>query len=111
MKLTKEECEKGLQFLKEHAMELVDDEDMEGNMVYDYYNISEEDLREYVEPLEKLIEEHFKDKKTLKERFKGHEGEKIKDDPWGDRYADECSKEEIDKWIYEGYGLPPIREE
>lgn len=57
--MKKEECVNGLQFLKEHAMELVDDEDMEGNMVYDYYNLTEEDEREYVEPLEKLIQEHF----------------------------------------------------
>lgn len=57
--LNREQCENALQFLKENAMELVDDEDMEGNMVYDYYNFSEEDLREYVEPLEKLIAEHF----------------------------------------------------
>lgn len=33
-----------------------------------------------------------------------------KEYPWGDRYADECSKEEIYKWIWEGYGMPPIRE-
>ena len=36
--------------------------------------------------------------------------ETLKDNPWGDRYADECSKEEINKWILEGYGIPPIRE-
>ena len=41
----------------------------------------------------------------------GHEGEIPKEDPWGDRYADECSKEEINRWILEGYGMPPIREE
>lgn len=58
-----------------------------------------------------LINEHFKDKKLLEERFKDYKGEPPKEDPWDDRYADECSKEEIDKWISEGYGLPPIREE
>lgn len=56
---------------------------------------------------EKLISRN----ESLSERFNGYEGEPPKEDPWGDRYADECSKEEIDKWISEGYGLPPIREE
>ena len=41
-----------------------------------------------IDVLRELIEEHFKDKKTLKERFKGHEGEKIKDDPWGDELVE-----------------------
>ena len=36
--------------------------------------------------------------------------ETLKDNPWGDRYADEYSKEEINKWILEGYGMPPVRE-
>ena len=57
-----------------------------------------------------LINEHFKDKKSLEERFNDYKGETSKEDPWGDRYADECSKEEINKWILEGYGMPPIRE-
>lgn len=60
--------------------------------------------------IERLIKEHFKDKKSLEERFKDYEGEIPKDNPWGDRYADECSKEEINKWLWEGYGIPPIRE-
>lgn len=51
-----------------------------------------------------------KSKKTLNERMNGYKGEIPKDNPWGDRYADECSKEEINKWILEGYGMPPIRE-
>ena len=55
---------------------------------------------------EKLISRN----KNLSERFKGYDGETPKEDPWGDRYADECSKEEINKWVWEGYGLPPIRE-
>ncbi|MDB7990527.1 hypothetical protein PND93_02870 [Faecalicoccus pleomorphus] len=55
---------------------------------------------------EKLISRN----KSLSERFKGYDGEIPKEDPWGDRYADECSKEEINKWIWEGYGMPPIRE-
>lgn len=38
--------------------------------------------------LSELIEEHFKDKKTLKDRFKDYEGETIKDDPWGDELVD-----------------------
>lgn len=52
-----------------------------------------------------------KSKKTLNERMNGYKGEISKDNPWGDRYADECSKEEINKWILEGYGMPPVREE
>ena len=40
----------------------------------------------------------------------GYKGEIPKEDPWGDRYADECSKEEINKWILEGYGIPPVKE-
>lgn len=57
-----------------------------------------------------LINEHFKDKKSLEERFNDYKGEKPKENPWGYRYADECSKEEINKWILEGYGMPPVRE-
>lgn len=67
-------------------------------------------LKRRYDLISELIEEHFKDKKNLEERFKDYKGEKPKDNPWGDRYADKCSKEEINKWIWEGYGIPPIRE-
>ena len=69
-----------------------------------------DDFVKSMDLLEKLVNEHFKSKKTLNERMNGYEGEIPKDNPWGDRYADECSKEEINKWILEGYGMPPIRE-
>ena len=90
--LTKEECENALGILRN--VQIGESEDVEqANDIF-----------------ENLIEEHFEDKKALKEIFKGYEGETPKEDPWGDRYADECSKEEINKWICEGYGIPPIRE-
>ena len=69
-----------------------------------------DDFVKSIDVLEKLVNEHFKSKKTLNERMNGYKGEIPKDNPWGDRYADECSKEEINKWILEGYGMPPIRE-
>ena len=90
--LTKEECEKALGILRN--VQIGESEDVEkANDIF-----------------EKLIEEHFEDKKALKERFKDYKGEPPKEYPWGDRYVDECSKEEINKWILEGYGIPPIRE-
>ena len=92
MMLTKEQCENALGILRN--VQIGESEDVEkANDIF-----------------EKLIEEHFEDKKALKERFKDYKGEPPKDDPWGDRYADECSKEEINKWILEGYGMPPVRE-
>lgn len=110
--LTKEECNECLQFLKEHAMELVDDEDMEGNIVYDYYNFSEEDLREYVEPIEKLIAEHFDNPPLKFEELK--EGmwiwdnkdkaymkiESVSDKDWVWLYIDSSEREHIDE-LYE----------
>ena len=101
MMLTKEQCEKALKNIA---------------LSYDAEYVNEcndefcQAMKNYIKMLENLIEEHFEDKKTLKERFKGYEGETPKEDPWGDRYADECSKEEINKWILEGYGMPPVRE-
>ena len=89
MMLTKEECIHALEILKQ--------------------NVSYETVDAII-CFKELIKEHFGDKKTLKERFKDYKGEPPKDNPWGDRYADECSKEEINKWILEGYGMPPIRE-
>ena len=94
--LTKEECRESLSDLY--------------NVLCNRLNEEMQDYRQDFERLEKLIEEHFKDKKNLEERFKDYKGEIPKDNPWGDRYADECSKEEINKWIWEGYGIPPIRE-
>ena len=38
--------------------------------------------------IERLIKEHFKDKKSLEERFKDYKGETIKENPWGDELVD-----------------------
>lgn len=38
--------------------------------------------------LKECIDEHFKGKKTLKERFNGYKGEQLKEDPWGDELVD-----------------------
>ena len=42
-----------------------------------------------------IINEHFKDKKSLEEQFKGYEGETSKEDPWDDLY--EGIKERIEE--------------
>lgn len=102
--VTKEQCEQALENIAN--LELQEYEGLYGRIKL----VGDIRFNEY-RVLRRLIKEHFEGTKALKERFKGNEGEKIKEDPWGDRYADECSKEEIDKWISEGYGLPPIREE
>lgn len=102
MMLTKEECENKLKNLKTLQDEI--DKICTLNVVA---NIA---FTNAIECFEDLIKEHFKDKKSLEERFKDYKGELAKENPWGDRYADECSKEEINKWILEGYGMPPIRE-
>lgn len=70
-----------------------------------YSELKDREIIEHYNPYDlcDLLHEKLIEKETTEK--------KIKDDPWGDRYADECSKEEIDKWISEGYGLPPIREE
>lgn len=113
--LTKEECEKALRNLETIDLDIVLDEPgYEKAEMVSWYGMNDYPTLEKqgdIDVLRELIEEHFKDKKTLKERFKGYEEETSKEDPWGDRYADECSKEEINKWIFEGYGMPPVREE
>ena len=105
--LTKEECEKAYEIVKDvFYTEFCPKEAEEENIK----RPSWDDFVNSMDLLEKMIKEHFEDKKALKEEFKGYEGEIPKDNPWGDRYVDECSKEEINKWILEGYGMPPIRE-
>lgn len=98
MMLTKEKCEEALSSIEFTLHQRVKPKKL-GHCEDDNLDV-----------LWELINEHFKDKKSLKERFDGFKGEKPKDNPWGDRYAYECSKEEINKWILEGYGMPPIRE-
>lgn len=60
LKIKREQCESGLNFLKEHAMEYQEDFDWDENPCGNYKNISKEDLKEYVEPLEQLIKDYFK---------------------------------------------------
>lgn len=65
--LTKEECKEALEILKARV---------------NYENV------DAIICFKELIEEHFEDKKTLRERFDGHKGEKLKDNPWGDELVD-----------------------
>lgn len=112
--VTKEQCEQALRNLETINLDIVLDElGYEKAEMVSWYGMNDYPTLEKqgdIDVLRELIEEHFKDKQTLKERFKDYKGETPKEDPWGDRYADECSKEELNKWILEGYGIPPIRE-
>lgn len=78
--LTREECENKLKNLKTLQDEI--DKICTLNVVA---NIA---FTNAIECFEDLIKEHFKDKKSLKERFDGHKGEKLKDNPWGDELVD-----------------------
>ena len=107
MMLTKEQCQKAYKTVEDvFYVTFCPDEAEKENIQCPSFD----DFVKSMDVLEKLVNEHFKSKKTLNERMNGYEGETPKEDPWGDRYADECSKEEINKWILEGYGMPPIRE-
>ena len=99
MKLTKEKCEEALSSIEFTLHQRVKPKKL-GRCEDDNLTI-----------LWELINEHFKDKKSLEERFNDYKGETSKDNPWGDRYADECSKEEREEWLLKGYGMPPIRED
>ena len=90
--VTKEQCEQALRNLETINLDIVLDE-----LGYEKAEeVSQYGMNDYptlekqgdIDVLRKLIEEHFKDKKTLKERFDGHEGEKLKEDPWGDELVD-----------------------
>lgn len=106
--LTKEECEKAYKTVEDvFYVTFCPDEAEKENIQCPSFD----DFVKSMDVLEKLVNEHFKSKKTLNERMNGYKGEIPKDNPWGDRYADECSKDEINNWILEGYGMPPIREE
>ena len=79
MMLTKEECKQALEHIKT----------LRGSNYGGYYsgfNNSALPFDEDINVISKLIEEHFEDKNTLKERFKGYEGETSKEDPWDDLY-------------------------
>lgn len=106
--LTKEECKRAYKTVEDvFYVTFCPDEAEKENIQCPSFD----DFVKSMDLLEKLVNEHFKSKKTLSERMDGYDGEIPKDNPWDDRYADECSKEEINKWISEGYGMPPIREE
>lgn len=112
--VTKEQCEQALRNLETINLDIVLEElgyeKAEKVSLYGMNDYPTLEKQGDIDVLRELIEEHFKDKKSLEERFNDYKGETSKDNPWGDRYADECSKEEIKKWILEGYGMPPIRE-
>ena len=85
MMLTKEQCENALGILRN--VQIGESEDVEqANDIF-----------------ENLIEEHFEDKKALKEIFKGYEGETPKEDPWDDLYEglkkriEEQARKEVQK--------------
>ena len=84
----------------------------EANVCFYEQNMEQENRKMNAEELLKELEYtgDNKSKKTLNEIMSGYKNEIPKDNPWGDRYADECSKEEINKWILEGYGIPPVKE-
>ena len=74
--ITKEECKEALSSI-EFTLHLRVKPKKLGHSEDDNLNV-----------LWELIEEHFKDKKSLEERFKDYKGETIKDDPWGDELVD-----------------------
>ena len=79
--LTKEECEQALENIAN--LELQEYEGLYGRIKL----VGDIRFNEY-RVLRRLIKEHFEDKKALRERFDGHEGEKLKDNPWGDELVD-----------------------
>lgn len=90
--VTKERCEQALRALETINLDIVLDElGYEKAEQVSWYGMNDYPTLEKqgdIDVLRELIEEHFKDKKTLKERFKGHEKEKIKEDPWGDELVE-----------------------
>ena len=79
--LTKEECEQALENIAN--LELQEYEGLYGRIKL----VGDIRFNEY-RVLRRLIKEHFEDKKALRERFDGHKGEKLKDNPWGDELVD-----------------------
>lgn len=55
MKISYQEC---LDFLKEHAMEFEEDYDWDENPCGEYKNIEWSYLKQYVEPLQELIDKN-----------------------------------------------------
>ena len=76
MMLTKEKCEEALSSIEFTLHQRVKPKKL-GHCEDDNLNV-----------LWELINEHFKDKKSLKERFGGYKVEQVKDDPWGDELVD-----------------------
>lgn len=90
--VTKEQCEQALRNLETINLDIVLEElGYEKAEEVSWYGMNDYPTLEKqgdIDVLRELIEEHFKDKKSLKERFDGHKGEKLKDNPWGDELVD-----------------------
>lgn len=90
--ITKEQCEQALRNLETINLDIVLDElGYEKAEQVSWYGMNDYPTLEKqgdIDVLRELIEEHFKDKKTLKERFNGYKIEQLKSDPWGDELVD-----------------------
>lgn len=90
--VTKEQCEQALRALETINLDIVLEElGYEKAEMVSWYGMNDYPTLEKqgdIDILRELINEHFKDKKTLKERFNGHKGETIKENPWGDELVD-----------------------
>lgn len=86
--LTESECKQSLRNLENINLDIVLDElGYEKAEQVSWYGMNDYPTLEKqgdIDVLRELIEEHFKDKKTLKERMNVYEGEIPKDNPWGD---------------------------
>lgn len=86
--ITKEQCEQALRNLETINLDIALDElgyeKAEEVSIYGINDYPTLEKQGDIDVLRELIEEHFKDKKTLKERMNGYEGEIPKDNPWGD---------------------------
>lgn len=90
--VTKERCEQALRALETINLDIVLDElGYEKAEQVSWYGMNDYPTLEKqgdIDVLRELIEEHFKDKKTLKERFNGYKGEPLKEYQWGDENVD-----------------------
>lgn len=90
--ITKEQCEQALRNLETINLDIVLAElGYEKAEQVSWYGMNDYPTLEKqgdIDVLRELIEEHFKDKKNLEERFNGYEGETLKENPWGDELID-----------------------
>lgn len=90
--VTKEQCEQALRNIETINLDIVLDElGYEKAEMVSWYGMNDYPTLEKqgdIDVLRELIEEHFKDKKNLEERFKDYKGEKPKENPWGDELVD-----------------------